>query len=366
MLLWSPPSAKDSSDQPWYSKPQVAFSPNGRWLAAGFVDGSVQLWDVTASRMVRAKVHDDAVQGVSFNEDSRWLLTEDSKGRGCLWQASLEPKNAGQLCQDGVKGIQISGKAPWLIAPAGAKVRLWSVKNGDSWAEPLVIDTGLKEVSGVLMDPEARWLVAYHNFDSIVLWRRRRPSPTAVIRLDPPRHLQSIRLSPDGRWLAAGGGWGDVAFWDLLPPVTRRMSFSFEKVDLQQWGNLLSLYNLGPGRAIAAVWWRADGWKEIVGFVNPSSFVTDKTRVWVDLQEGALASYSALSPGLDISSGSQKMISENGRWLVSLETQTAALWHLRGQELERLTCDAAGRNLTDEEWKKYFPDQDYRKTCEDR
>lgn len=365
-LLWSPAGGKDSPEQPWYSSPKAAFSPNGRWLAAGFVDGSLRLWDMASSRMVTAKVHDSTVQQVSFDENSGWLLTEDSKGRGCLWKALNEIEGFAPRCQDGVPGVQISGKAPWAIAIAGAKVRLWTVKAGDPWTEPLVIDTGLKSVNGVLMDREGRWLVA-HNLDSLMLWRRRPPPPTiAATRLDPPGHVQSIKLSPDGRWLVAGGGWGDVAVWDLLPPVARRMSFSLPKVDLEQWGNLLSLYDLGAGSALAAVWWRADGWKEIVGFANPASLMADRTRVWVDLQEGAHVSYSALSPGSDISAGKQKMISANGRWLVSLEGQTTTLWRLRRQELERLACDTAGRNLTNEEWQKYFPGQAYRKTCEDR
>jgi hypothetical protein len=32
--------------------------------------------------------------------------------------------------------------------------------------------------------------------------------------------------------------------------------------------------------------------------------------------------------------------------------------------LVALTCSAAGHNFSEAEWHQYFPDEDYRKTCE--
>jgi WD40 repeat protein len=34
-----------------------------------------------------------------------------------------------------------------------------------------------------------------------------------------------------------------------------------------------------------------------------------------------------------------------------------------GESPIQLACRLAGRNLTPEEWKRYFPGEDYRKTC---
>jgi hypothetical protein len=39
------------------------------------------------------------------------------------------------------------------------------------------------------------------------------------------------------------------------------------------------------------------------------------------------------------------------------------VWRLDLEELIRLICNRTGRNLTEEEWREYFPDDDYRETC---
>ena len=65
-------------------------------------------------------------------------------------------------------------------------------------------------------------------------------------------------------------------------------------------------------------------------------------------------------------------ISPDNHWLVTAGgdqfsghgDNTARLWNLRLDELVDLACRTAGRNLTREEWRQYFPGQEYRKTCE--
>jgi tetratricopeptide (TPR) repeat protein len=57
-------------------------------------------------------------------------------------------------------------------------------------------------------------------------------------------------------------------------------------------------------------------------------------------------------------------ISPDNRWLVTGSgDNTARLWNLRLDELIDLACRTAGRNLTRAEWERYFPGQEYRKTC---
>jgi hypothetical protein len=61
----------------------------------------------------------------------------------------------------------------------------------------------------------------------------------------------------------------------------------------------------------------------------------------------------------------QLAFSGDGRWLIGdpIYDSTVRLWPLRTDELIRLACRTAGRNLTQEEWALYFPGEDYRTTC---
>ena len=57
--------------------------------------------------------------------------------------------------------------------------------------------------------------------------------------------------------------------------------------------------------------------------------------------------------------------SPDGSWLAtgSFDT-TARLWNMDYDYLVEQACQVVGRNFTRIEWEKYFPDEEYRKTCE--
>ena len=57
-------------------------------------------------------------------------------------------------------------------------------------------------------------------------------------------------------------------------------------------------------------------------------------------------------------------ISPDNRWLVTGSwDKTARLWDLRLDEMIELGCRTAGRNLSEEEWKRYMGNLPYQKTC---
>jgi hypothetical protein len=52
-----------------------------------------------------------------------------------------------------------------------------------------------------------------------------------------------------------------------------------------------------------------------------------------------------------------------GESLLVLSDEMAVLWDLDTTLWVEATCRAAGRNLTETEWAKYFPGRDYQITC---
>ncbi len=57
----------------------------------------------------------------------------------------------------------------------------------------------------------------------------------------------------------------------------------------------------------------------------------------------------------------------NGRWFARVNDRTQVfLWDRQlNQSMVDLACQAVGRNLTLQEWYRYFDDEPYQQTCPD-
>jgi WD40 repeat protein len=352
-LLWSPATPEERL---WVT-PSVEISPDGRWVAAGFRDGSVRLWDTTSEWTTVRKEFADTTPSVLISEDGRWLLATGEKGKACLWRtgpAATRPS----WCDSRLNGARLVGKAPRLIGADGNRLRLWDLTGDTPPANPVIIETGLKELRDFAADPQGRWVAAYG--DSLVVWRRSSRGDTPPVKLEGVKDVLGVLVSDDGRWLATAGGWAPIVMWDLLSEVPQLFQFRLSKGEVEPWGTVLALYRPPGAATLLAAAYSRSGFSIIAGFADTGRFVQDKTRVWHDLEKGVQVNYSAL-PG--ISSGGRKTITADGRWLIDVSQQTTTLYRLRRSELEALACDTAGRNLTGEEWQRFFSGQEYRRTC---
>jgi hypothetical protein len=260
---------------------------------------------------------------------------------------------------DRIANARLIGSAPWLIAADGNRLRLWDLRTGEPWATPLVIETGLQKMNGFAADPAGRWVAAYG--ESLIVWRRAPGSPTmAATRLDGVKDVLGVHVSRDGRWLATQGGWAPIVVWDLLTPVPQRFQFAMGKQEVEPWGSVLALYHPPGGNTLLTAAYTEDGFSVISGFAAAAAFASDDTRSWQELRNGVRVNYSAL---LGVSPESTKTITADGRWLINFSLGKATLFRLRRSELETLACDTAGRNLTEMEWQRYFSGQEYRRTC---
>lgn len=75
----------------------VAFSTDGKVLAAGSTDGFVRLWDPAAGKLLKAwRASDDWIKHVALSPDGKLLASSDKEGAIRIWELAT-PKETRKL-----------------------------------------------------------------------------------------------------------------------------------------------------------------------------------------------------------------------------------------------------------------------------
>jgi serine/threonine protein kinase/WD40 repeat protein len=175
--LWEVPSGKKlfelEADENTEFR-SVAFSPNGRWIAAGDNDAHARVWDATTSRVLATfDDHPQTVTSVSFSPDGSLLAT-------ACWRESV--------------------------------IQVWETQ---TWQRVCRIHKPDDTMERVVFSPDSRLIAAESDRqDALNIWVARTGEPIAHL----PRQnadLRSVAFSPDGRQIATATRSGGAMIWEV-------------------------------------------------------------------------------------------------------------------------------------------------------
>jgi WD40 repeat protein/serine/threonine protein kinase len=273
----------------------LAWSPDGKELASASLDTSVRLWDRDGKPGL-VLLHPDRVRALCWSPDGTRLVTGSDDSNVRLWSTDGTP---GRVLKGHTQTVNAVAWSPngTRIASAGAaandtssdtSVRLW---NADGTAGP-VLKGHVANVTSLAWSPDGKRLASAGEDKSVRLWGADGTPGKVIWGFAPVFCMVS---SPDGNHLATAGGTRHLRIWNLdgEPGVTfvgypeieavavrpdgqRIASARRNSADVLLWGpdGTADTVLRGHTKEIAALAWSPDGQRIATGSDDTS------VRLW--------------------------------------------------------------------------------------
>jgi TolB-like protein len=152
----------------------VAFSPDGKYLALGDVDGTVKIWEMPGGKFIQTLTgHGEyvlSVLSVVFSPDGKYLASGGLERTIKIWEMP-----GGKLIQ------KLTGHNKWVIS--------------------------------IVFSPDGKYL-ASGDFKTIKIWEM--PGGKLIQTLTGHSEwVVSVAFSPDGKYLASGGLDNTIKIWEM-------------------------------------------------------------------------------------------------------------------------------------------------------
>ena len=201
--------------------PSLAFSPDGRLLAAGSRDGKLRVWEIAARKLLPGypvEAHRKGVNQVAFSPDGSLIASGGNDGMARLWDVETY-KRVSQMIGGSyaIPAVAFTPDGVGLAIVNAEVIRFRDVKTG-RFIRTLRSD---RSIYAITFNPDGQILASSHNDNTISLWDVEKER--VLITLDghagvvdtPSALIWQVAFSPDGDLLASAGGDATLRLWNV-------------------------------------------------------------------------------------------------------------------------------------------------------
>lgn len=232
----------------------LAWSPDGRLVAAAAADGPVAILDgETGLLKHRLRGHGLGTLALAWAPGGRHLATGGQDGMARIWSVETGAQTAELPGGSAwVEHVAWNAKSDLIATGSGRFVKVWRPDGSAAFSlDPLPATVGALQ-----WKPGGQGL-AVASYGGIWLWPDGPGS--AGMRLDWKGSLLSLQWSPDGKWLASGSQEGTIQTWNVRTGKDLAMYGYPVKVRELAW-DPGSRYLATGGSAEVVVWdWSGKG-----------------------------------------------------------------------------------------------------------
>ncbi|GAB4305105.1 MAG: hypothetical protein Fur0025_47100 [Oscillatoriaceae cyanobacterium] len=215
--IWQLPTGKEIrtiNGPDWFaSVNSLAFSPNGKYLAAALAD-SIAIWQPNTGTEIRhIPANTESVSTLTFTPDSQLLISGDTNGNIKIWHWQTgQETTVIDADFEAVLALSISPNGQ-TIASGGqdAIVKLWRLET----REPIVNLAGhLGAIFALAISPDGKIIASGSADKTIKLWQGETGEEIVTLT----GHLGAVKclaFSPDGQIIASGSVDKTIKIWDV-------------------------------------------------------------------------------------------------------------------------------------------------------
>jgi WD40 repeat protein/serine/threonine protein kinase len=312
----------------------VAFSHDGKTLAAGMEVGSVFLWDVATRQLKRTLKAHTVAAFIAFSPDAKLLATVTGWGdrRLKVWDVAAEPPRV-VLDEQGDYCVAFSSDGRTVAAGSN----LWDVPTGKLRA---TLQGHQGNVAAVAFAPDGQTVATASRERMVRLWDVATGKLRASQAHTAPVWLHGIAFSPDGKTLATASLDGTLKLWDMAttanpsvlqhPAAVHSVAFSPDGKSLVATGDFPSkVWEVGTGQELATLAVTGAGAlsPDRATFASRGTDHTVKVRdAKTGIERATLRGHAARVYALAFSPDSRTLASSSG-------DQTVKLWDVSAQAL---------------------------------